>query len=221
MSPAFAIIRWGNGGVGNQPIWFLLSLFLALGGFFYLDKLKLKWIIALFPLFGYGLYYFNLNLPLPLGLSNAFLGISFLYAGYIFRKYVEKSKYSTATLLLSLLIYSAVQVFWFSSLDMRINTVTSGNYFVYLVSALCGLVAIYFLGKKIDYIKPINYVGENSMVYFVAHWPILFLIKNMMDLMGLKTTDYAFAGILTVAGFGLLPLCVLALNGKLKFLIGK
>jgi len=221
MSPGFAMIRWGNGGVGNQPIWFLLSLFLALAGFFLLDKFKVKGLIILFPLIGYALYYFNLNLPLPLGLSNVFLGIFFLYAGYIFRNEIEKSKYAKPILWLSLIIYSVVQIFWFSSLDMRINTVTSGSYFVYLLSALCGLVLIYAIGKKIDYVKPINYIGENSMVYFVAHWPILFLVKNMMDLMNFKTTGYVFAWILTVVGFGLLPLCVTLLNGRLKFLIGK
>jgi hypothetical protein len=83
------------------------------------------------------------------------------------------------------------------------------------------LVLIYVIGKKIDYIKPINYIGENSMVYFVAHWPILFLVKNLMDSMHLRTTGYGFAAILTVVGIGLLPLCVSALNGKFKFLIGK
>lgn len=221
MSPGFAMVRWGNGGVGNQPIWFLLSLFLALGGFFFLDRFKLKGLIGLFPLIGYAIYHFNLNLPLPLGLSNVFLGIFFLYAGSVFKNKVETSKHVTLILWLSLLIYGAIQLFWFSNLDMRINTVTSGNYFVYLLSALCGLVLIYFLGKKINYVKPINYIGENSMVYFVAHWPLLFLIKNTMDLVGLKTTGYLFAGVLTVLGFALLPLCVSVLNGKFKFLIGK
>jgi len=219
MSPGFAMIRWGNGGVGNQPIWFLLSLFLALAGFFLLDKFKVKGLIVLFPLIGYALYYFNL--PLPLGLSNVFLGIFFLYAGYIFRNKIEKLRYATLMLWFSLVIYIVIQIFWFSSLDMRINTVTSGNYFIYLLSALCGLVLIYFLGKKVDYLKPINYIGENSMVYFVAHWPILFLVKNVMDSMHLRTTGYVFAWILTVVGFGLLPLCVTLLNGRLKFLIGK
>jgi fucose 4-O-acetylase-like acetyltransferase len=221
LSPGFAMIRWGNGGVGNQPIWFLLSLFLALSGFFLLDKFKLKLLIVLFPFAGYALYYFDYNLPLPLGLSNVFLGIFFLYAGYIFKKYIEKSKYVKPILWFSLIIYCVIQILWFSSLDMRINTVTSGNYFVYLLSALCGLVLIYFIGKKIDYIKPINYIGENSMVYFVAHWPILFLVKNAMDMMDLKTTGYVFASILTVVGVVVLPLCVSALNGKFKFLIGK
>jgi fucose 4-O-acetylase-like acetyltransferase len=221
MSPGFAMIRWGNGGVGNEPIWFLLSLFFSLTGFFFLDKFKLKQLIVLFPFAGFGLYYFGLNISLPLGLSNVMLGIFFLYAGYVFRNKVEKSKSVIPVLWLSLIVYSAIQFFWFSSLDMRINTVTSGNYFVYLLSALCGLVLIYFFGKRIDYIKPINYIGENSMVYFVAHWPILFLIKNMMDVLGLKTSGYIFAGVLAVAGFALLPLCVKALAGRLKFLIGK
>jgi fucose 4-O-acetylase-like acetyltransferase len=172
-------------------------------------------------LLGYAIYYFNPNSQLPLGLQNIFLAVFFLYAGYIFRHKIEHTKYSLLAIWLSVGIYSAAQILWFSSLDMRINTVISGNYFVYVLSALCGLILVYFLGKKIDYIKPINYIGENSIVYFVVHWLILFLIKNSMDLIGLKTTGYVFAGILALSAFLLLPLCVTVLNGKLKFLIGK
>jgi len=219
LSPAYAMIRWGNGGNGNQPIWFLLSLFFALTGFVFFDKLKIKQLIILFPVFGYILYYFNLNLPL--GLSNLFLSIFFLYTGHIFRHHIEGTKYSIWLLWTSVAIYGLTQLFYFSYLDMRINTVISGDYFVYLVSALSGLLVTYFIAKKADYFKPLNYIGENSMVYFVVHWPIMFLIKNILDAFSFKTTGYLFAVLLSVIVFGLLPLCVSVLNGRLKVLIGK
>jgi len=219
LSPLFAMVRWGNGGDGNLPIWFLLSLFFALTGFSLLDKFKLKVLIILFPLAGYALYYYNI--ALPLGLSNVFLGIFFLYAGYIFRNKIEKSKFIVVFLIACTLIFIASQLFWFSSLDMRINYVTSGNYFVYLISALCGLGLIYFVGKKIDDIKSINYIGENSMVYFVAHWPILLLAKNIMSHFGYETKGYLFAGILAITTFVILPFLIKILNVKMKVLIGK
>ena len=221
LSPGFAILSGGSGGLGNQPIWFLLSLFFTLMGFFVLDKLRLKWLIIAFPMLGAAIYYFGYNMKLPLGLQSLPLGIFFFYIGYIFKSEIEKSKYTTLVLWISIVIYGIVQFFWFSGFDFRVNTLSSGNYFVYVLSALCGLVLIYFLGKKIDYIKPINYIGENSMVYFVAHWLILFFIMNTMNLLGMETTGYVFAGIMTISVFLLMPLCVALLNGKLKFSIGK
>jgi fucose 4-O-acetylase-like acetyltransferase len=221
VSPVYAMIRWGNGGNSNIPIWFLLSLFFSLTGFVFLDKFRIKWFIIFFPLAGYALYYFNYNQILPLGLANLFLGIFYLYAGYLFRTKIENSRYSTLFLCLAAVIYGITQIFYFSSLDMRIDMLLSGNYFLYVLSGLCGLALIYYLGEKINYFKPVNYIGENSMVYFIMHWPILLLVKNSMESLSLKTSGYVYAGILSFIVFLVLPICVKGLNGKFKFLIGK
>ena len=104
LSPGFAILSGGSGGVGNQPIWFLLSLFFSLMGFYILDKLRLKWLIIMFPLLGFSIYYFGYNMKLPLGLQSLPLGIFFFYVGYIFKNKIEKSKYIPLVLIISMLI---------------------------------------------------------------------------------------------------------------------
>ena len=219
LSPFYAMLRWGNGGNGNLPLWFLLSLFFTLTGFLFLNKFKLKWIIILFPVIGYVLYLYDV--VLPLGLSNVFLAIFFLAAGNIYRHKIENKKFGPLLLGAAIGIYGFTQLFCFSSLDFRTNAVTSGNYFIYVISILAGLLLVYQIGKRINYIKPINYIGENSIVYFVAHWPIVLLVKNIMDSFSLKTSGYGYAAILSLVTFLLLPLCVKLLNGKLKFLLGR
>jgi fucose 4-O-acetylase-like acetyltransferase len=221
LSPVYAMIRWGHGGNSNMPIWFLLSLFFSLTGFVFLDKFRIKWAILFFPLGGYALYYFNFNQILPLGLANLFLGIFYLYTGYIFRTKIENSRYSKLFLCISAVIYGITQIFYFSDLDMRIDTLLTGNYFIYVLSGLCGLVLIYYVSKKINYVKPVNYIGENAMVYFVVHWPVLMLVKNIMESLSLKTSGYVYAGILSVTVFLVIPICVKVLNGRFGFLIGK
>ena len=218
LTPVYAILRWGNGGDGNLPIWFLLSLFFSIIGFNVLNRYRIQWLIIVFPLLGYALYYFKITLPL--GLSNIFLAMIFLYGGNVYKTKIEQSRFSTTIIWLSAGIYLINEIFCFSSLDMRTNALTTGYYFVYIFSAFCGTILMYCLGKKVDFIKPLNYVGENSMAYFVVHWPILILIKNLMERFSFKTTGLVYAGILSTV-FLILPFCVSLLNGKLKFLIGK
>lgn len=218
-SPGYSVIRHGDPGMCNLPIWFLLSLFFTFLGFSLLNKYKLKLLIITFPIVGYALFFFNIRLPF--GLSILFLGVFFFYFGNIFKNNIEKSKSVKWFIVFSVVIYFITQIFFFSSLDFRINALTTGNYFIYILSALCGLILLFYFGVKVKMIKPINYIGENAIVYYVLHWPIILLIKNTFEYFSLRTTGYLYAIILTVSAFMILPVCVILLNKRLKFMIGR
>jgi fucose 4-O-acetylase-like acetyltransferase len=81
LAPGYQVLRYGGGGAGNAPLWFLLSLFFTIIGYALLDQFKLKGIIIGLPVISYLLFHFDITLPL--GISNLFLGIFFYWAGHM------------------------------------------------------------------------------------------------------------------------------------------
>lgn len=217
LSFPFSILRDGSGGAGNLPIWFLLSLFFTIISFALLDKLNLKWLIVTFPFLGFILFYYKIELPL--GFTNFFLAVFFYGVGNVFRK-VENSRYYILTSIFSIAIYITSQFYCFSSLDFRTHELLTGYYFIYIISSIAGLIIIYRIGKVVNFIKPINYIGQNSMAYFVIHWPILILVKTLFKIFSIHSMEYAYAIILTLAVFIATPFFIKWLPYKYKFLIG-
>lgn len=214
----YSILRNGNGGIGNLPLWFLLSLFFTVVGYYIIDKLSMKWVIVLFPLIGYIIV--NYNIQLPLGLSNLFLGIMFYSFGNIYRN-IENTKFSGHIIWISIIIYLITQLFCFSTLDFRSLELLEGNYFVYLISSIAGIIVICYLAKKINYIYLINYIGKHSLIYFIVHWPIIILIKNIFKILSINTNEYIYVSILAFLIFVPMPFIIKWLNSsKLKFILG-
>jgi fucose 4-O-acetylase-like acetyltransferase len=218
LSLPYSILWLGNGGAGNLPIWFLLSLFFAFFTYILLDKLKFKWLIVLFPIFGYLILFYQIKLPL--GLNNLFLAVFFIYIGNIFIK-IEHAKYNKYTLPIAIIVYFVTQYYCFSSLDFRTHEMITGNYFVYVISSISGLVLIYYLAKLVNSIPPINYIGKNSLIYFIAHWPIIILANNLLKFSSIYITGYVYAIFMSIIIFVAMPFGVKLFNNKYKTLIGK
>ena len=217
LSLPYSILRWGDGGAGNLPIWFLLSLFFALFSFAFLDKVNLKWLILLFPVIGFLIIYNKI--ALPLGLNNLFLAVFFMYIGNIFRK-MEYTKYYNCIIIAAIVIYLITQYYCFSSLDFRSHDLLTGNYFIFVISSIAGIVVIYYFAKMVNFIKPINYIGKNSLIYFIAHWPIIILSNQVLKMFSVNTIGYIYAMCLTFVVFITMPFLVNLFNKKYKFLIG-
>jgi len=217
LSLPYSILWLGNGGAGNLPIWFLLSLFFAFFTYIFLDKLRLKWLIVLFPIFGYLILFYQIKLPL--GLNNLFLAVFFIYIGNIFIK-IEHAKYNRYTLPIAVIVYFFTQYYCFSSLDFRTHEMITGNYFVYIISSISGLILIYYLAKLVNSIPPINYIGKNSLIYFIAHWPIIILTNNLLKFSSIYITGYIYAIFMSLIIFVAMPFGVKLFNNKYKSLIG-
>lgn len=59
---------------------------------------------------------------------------------------------------------------------IRISDNYYGNYALFYVSAICGIFSVIYLSKFIGKLKPIEYIGSNSMIYFALH-QILFILS--------------------------------------------
>lgn len=162
---------------GNGPCWFLMSFFTAYIAIHFIEKVKhLHWIIFLFPFISYWLY--TIDSPLWLSLDNVFMGIFFFFLGRVWKVVMQKLRRTRTIIFSSLLVIIFIigNICFHGEYTMSTNDF-DGNMWGILVntiSILCGLSGI-LLSLPLGRVPLVNYIGEHSMVYFVAHYPLMYL----------------------------------------------
>lgn len=164
-----------SGFFGNSSMWFLLSFFVSYIVMHLLGKVRgLLWVVLLFPFVSYLL--FTCDNPLWFSLNNVFMCIYIFQLGNFWHRVLDRlSRFSAV--LLSLLLIAA---FCVSNVVFHGEFIASGNTWtghpVAVVAnvslMLCGLSGL-LLSVRLPRIPLINYIGEHSMVYFVAHYPMI------------------------------------------------
>ena len=179
---------------GNSPVWFLFSFFTAYVAMHFIQKLSnksiplgggrhlplawVKWLVLGFPFISYWL--FTLENPLWLSLSNVFMGIFFFFLGHVWHWLLARLRLRN-TLLISVVltaIFCVLNVVWHGQYNMCSNYWTGDPLAVIINTslALCGLSGI-LLSVHTPRIPVINYIGQHSMVFFVAHYPMIVLYR--------------------------------------------
>ena len=166
-------------GPFNTPLWFLASLFFTYIVKEYIEKYKLKSggviIITLFLS-----YLLNkCNLRLPLGMTYLPLGVLYFEFGTCCQ--MRACKLSKEFLLVLLMIYLFLVIYCPSLINFHKNELVYGNYFMAVFITLLFLFMISeVIHKKWD-VKYLSYIGRNSLVFYVAHAPIIVIIKFFND----------------------------------------
>lgn len=162
---------------GNPPVWFLFSFFMSYVMVHFINKVKyLKWAVVLFPFISY--YLWTVHNPLWMSLNNVFAGIFFFYVGRSWR-WLQTRVPTKWLIVVSVLLIAEFVVgnkLWHGEYDM------SKNLFVQLswgagINTVCALVGLsgLLLALPMRRVPAIGYIGEHSMVYFVAHYPLIYL----------------------------------------------
>ncbi len=187
---------WSTSGFyGNGPCWFLFSFFVAYIAMHLFSKcpsiafpithnrsfrIKIHWIVFLFPFVSYLLY--EQGNPLWLNLNNVFWGIFLFFLGRVWRVAIERLRPRKMIVLSSIMIlaFIALNIIDSSEYTMSSNE-WEGNFpvlFAKLILSSCGLSGL-FLSFHFPRIPVINYIGQHSMVFFVAHYPVLTFYKML------------------------------------------
>lgn len=165
---------------GNQPTWFLFSFFSAYVIVHFLEKVPhLVWITLTFPAISYGL--FHLGNPLYMSLNNVFMGVFFFELGRVWRILMERMGRKRTAILSAILCVAFVVsniIFHDASYTMSFNTFKGNPVITVLniICILCGLSGL-LISLQLPRVPVISYIGEHSMVYFVGHYPILYIVK--------------------------------------------
>ena len=178
---------------GNIPCWFLFSFFMAYVVAHLISKVpplfgitiqgkkrnfKIHWLIFFFPFISYWL--FTVENPLPMSLSNVFVGVFLFYLGRVWHFAIERMGRSLTLAVSAVMViaFAMLNIFVGGEYTMSENTWV-GNPIVTTLSislALCGLSGI-LLKSSMPRIPVIGYIGEHSMVFFVSHDVMLILYK--------------------------------------------
>ncbi len=173
-------LLWSRGeAFGNPPVWFLLSFFATYILAHFIDKIKpLRWAILGFPFVSY--YLFTLHNPLWLGLNNVFIAVFFFTLGRVWSHAMERMGRGLTVRVSAVLVvlFVAGNILWHGEYTMSANRFT-GNPLLTVVNvsaALCGLSGL-LIALRLPRIPVLGYIGEHSMVYFIAHYPMLYFYK--------------------------------------------
>jgi len=167
---------WISGGTyGNPPLWFLLSFFACYVGVHLLGKLKWGYyVVVLFPFVSFGLY--KMGNPILLELNNVFMCIYVFLLGHYWRQVVDRLSNRSNFILsfILLLLFCVLNVVWHGEFETHTNE-WEGHPLAVVVNlslVLCGLSGV-LLAIHIPRIPVVNFIGQHSMVYFVAHYPVI------------------------------------------------
>ena len=158
---------------GNSPLWFLLNLWIIQIVYSFVNQRNIpKYLLLTFSfLGGYLCFVFEINTPSYI--ASVSTGLFFYCMGDLLRQI----QYSKIAFILSSIVYISFLFSEISFVDINTNTLQSGNYFLWPIFALSGIVCInnlFMYGiEYIQKIKIFNHIGENSMSYYVSHWIII------------------------------------------------
>ncbi len=167
---------------GNEPLWFLFSFWAAYVLVHLIKKIHIikpisvfqTVVILLCPLLSYWLW--TQGNPLPMSLSNVPMGVFFFNMGRTWRWLIEKMGRRTTLCLSGLLIiaFIVLNILWHGEYVMGTNRFQGEPLaaFFNTMIILLGLSG-FFIKLPLPRVPVINYIGQHSMVYFVAHYPLL------------------------------------------------
>lgn len=213
---------------GNAALWFLLDLMIVKLIYHFLRQLKLSdreiligssliYILLRFT----PLYHENVTLPL-----DVMCGLVFYVLGSIVRIRELPSLWMVSAFAV-LFAFILFVVPFHSLMDFRAQIVyTRGNLYFALLLAYSVMMIVLsnalfskYANKKI---QPLMFVGQNSLLFFAAHYPLYLITSNILK-MKLHVVSFVPLFLLTLVLLSVeLGFCYIVLNTKhLKFLIGK
>lgn len=173
---------------GNPPVWFLMSFFSTYMVVWLVETKArvLRWLFVLMPFLSYWLY--RQHNPQWMSLSNVPMGY---FAFELGRNWHDVQRRLGKWLFLGISI--ALVLFfvygnrhWHGEYDMSLNKWVQRPWgaIANIVAALCGISGVLLSWRRLPRIPFLNFVGEHSMVFFVMHYPLIFLYHFTLRLCG-------------------------------------
>lgn len=220
-------------------IWFLIALFFAEFMFYLINKLfdkfdRNKWLKFTTYLFLVILGFCILQIlkifsidRLPLKIDTAITAAVFIGIGYESNKSQLLSKFSKhKQFLIPILLVSG---FYFGAIvngNVNICNCAYNNMLFYYMSAICGIIAIYYIGDILKNCKLLQFYGRNSLFMFATHSVFLYLYAGLLSLFYnreiqiMKDIPLSLSILGSIIIFALLLFCAVAYN-RIKIILKK
>lgn len=173
ITPLKNILLTGT-NVGNPPLWFLLSLccikILTIKSKFSNVKKVSIFCCIIIIFISISSY---LKIIYPFWAYNTLAGLFFYLMGYI----LKNIQFNKLLFVTAIIFYCLSFIYCPSYVDMRSNSIIHGNYYIWIINSIMGIILINNLFKQLYPIRLFTYIGKNSMTYYVTHWLILYSIN--------------------------------------------
>ena len=131
------------------------------------------------------------------------MAVLFMGLGYLMKPFLEKQWLWISCFVL----YVALVIIQPTYVDMRYNSLLYGNYYLWYIMAITGIIAINGLFRLVPYKMPIlTYVGKNSMAFFCLHWIFFTICRILFLLAGWDYLGYVFVVTAMISCLLLIPL---------------
>lgn len=225
-------LLYGNGNdlwlIHNTPLWFFVCLFVTQIMLFFIlkfakTKLQIMMMILTFAVIGYlDSKYFMYRLPWSIDI--ALTAVVFSGIGYISRGFsLELSKKKLIALMVIALLLNLVVVYFNGKIDMNYNKYN--NIFLFYSGAFLGIFLWENISRMLSSSKILKYIGNNSLVIFALHIPVLLVIVKCMIIVGIpysvQASNISFLFIHTILTILVLVPANYLLNRYVPFLVGR
>jgi len=190
-------IVYGNGSgkqfFYNAVLWFLPCLFITrylftLITYFTTKSKSIILILILASVISYLGGTFFPELKLPFGFETALSGVIFFGLGYLYhghenlQKWIQDNRFILGVIFLNLLLVIATWNFLITGhqIDMRINRIN--NHLLFYLGAISGIGMCLSLSYIIRENKILQFLGKNSLPFFVFHLMIFSYISKILML---------------------------------------
>lgn len=168
----------------NTPCWFFLSLFFVNLIYYFIAKKK-KWQKHAFIIVCFILAFLTNGKTQYLGYGNILLGLVYFHIGTLFKEY-ESVILQKRVLVLAFVIYVSISVVNPQRLSFVLNLQTCGNYILNIFFSVAAMIICWklaLLWKHEGFIsRNICFVGQNSLVLFAYHRPVLnYIIQPVLN----------------------------------------
>lgn len=198
-------------------LWFLESLVISKLIFVALPKSKMVLIVLSSCLFIVGDFINRYEPSIPLLLKEMPMALFYYITGFLLKKLNNNSQMIICLLLAYLLILFIIP----SRVDMRMQTILFGHFEIAVAGCLIGIVLMNALCDRYkDYLlKPIIYIGKESMAFYILHMPIIIAVQLIQAKMSAFSQENLIPALIVLL---VVPVIILVTDKlKLSWILGK
>lgn len=193
--------------IGNQPLWFLVSLYITKVFFSFLRNKNIPTTIILLLSFiagwisSYTGAYINGRFLIPYLFMSSTIGITFYGLGTL----LHRIQYTKVVFFVASIIYISIILLLPSQVDVRLNMLKQGSWIAFMVSSLAGIIVANNLARlKILQFPFLISIGNNSLSYYCFHWILFYLTTTICG--NFNSDNYYLLTVLYIVSTFFLPI---------------
>lgn len=165
----------------------------------------------------------------PWRIDTALMCIWFVYIGYFIKNSFKVKEFvlSKKAVILFAIMYSLLCVisyikFGLSNLD--INRAVFYSFKLCMVMILVGIIMLFSIGKLIDSNKILEFIGQNTLAYFILHtffFKFTIFVLGRMSILNLIKNTFLNATVVTAIAMIIMVPVLLIINRYFPIMVGK